>query len=334
MQYRFLTLILGLPLLVLIAIPDAVRAQPTYSVSPLVIDTKVEARDIITKKITLTNTGAQPVTIYPSVNNISLKEGGTIEAFLPPVASDRTASLASWIEIRRGGIDLQPGEVETIDLTLRINPEPKPGTYHALIGFGYGRNVDEAGAQIINGQAPSTIVTVTIEEKRNELLKLSKFIVDKFVTNSKNEAAVYTFNNPGDETVTPTGEIILYDSTGEEVGVVSVNADGVSIPPGGEHVFTATVPTEGLFGKYKAFLSVEYGSEQRGAVQDTSFFYVLPLKVVLSALFIISIIVIIFSLYLHKKYFDEDTDDSDRLTFHVRDNHSESKAHDLHLKPK
>ena len=334
MQYRYLSIISVVPTLLLLAVPYIVFGQPTYSVSPLVINTKVEARDIITKKITLTNTGAQPVTIYPSVNNISLKEGGTIEAFLPPVASDRTESLASWIEIRRGGIDLQPGEIETIDLILRINPEPKSGTYHALIGFGYGRNTDEAQTQIENGQAPSTIVTVTIEEKKNEFLKLSKFIVDKFITNTENQAAVYTFNNPGDETVIPTGEIILYDSTGKEVGVISVNADGVSIPPGGEHVFTASVPTQGLFGKYKAFLSVEYGSTQRGSVQDTSFFYVLPLKIILSVGLIVAIIVIFSALYVHRKYLDEAGDDSDQLTFHVRDTQSESKDHDLHLKPK
>jgi hypothetical protein len=303
-------------------------------VSPLVIDLDAEARDIITKTITLTNTGTQQATVYPTVNNISLKEGGTIEEFLPPVMSDRTSSLASWIEVNRLGIDLQQGESHVVTVTFRISPNPVPGTYHAFIGFGYGRNTDEAERQVKNGQAPGTVVTLTIEDKRSEFLKLSKFIVDRFVTSSNNQAATYTFRNPGDETVIPKGEIILYDGTGKEVGVVSVNDENVSIPPGGEHSFTAKIPADGMFGKYKAFLSVEYGTREQASLQDTSFYYVLPLKKVLVALGILAFIVALLAWYFHKRYLDEDEniDDSDHLTFHVRDTESESREHDVNLK--
>jgi hypothetical protein len=316
----------------ILLVSQSAYASVTYTVAPLVIDTKVEARDIITKKITVTNTGDQQVTIYPTVNNISLSEGGTIEAFLPPVSSDRTKSLASWIEIIRLGTDIPPHKSKTFDVTLRINPEPVPSTYHAFIGFGYGRNRDEAETQVKNGQAPGTVVTVTIEEKKNEFLKLSKFIINRFVTSTDNQAAVYTFKNPGDETLIPKGEIILYDSKGSEVGSIPVNEENVSIPPGEEHVFTEQMPIEGKFGKYKAFLTVEYGSVQRASVQDTNFFYVFPLKYILGILFFVCSIVAFSAWYFHKRYFDEDTDDSDRLTFHVRESQSDSKHHDIDLK--
>lgn len=307
-------------------------ASATYSVSPLIIDTKIEPRDILKKTITVTNIGDQPVTVYPTVNNISLKDGETIEAFLPPVASDRTQSLASWIEISRQGIDLQPGASKVVDITLHINPDPKPGTYHAFIGFGKGRNRDEAEAQVRAGQAPGTIVTATLEAKKNEFLKLSGFVIDRFITAHDNQAAVFTFKNPGEETLVPKGEIILYDSAGKEVGAIPVNDQNVTIEAGGEYSFVAQVPTDGLFGKYKAFLSVEYGTTQRASVQDTSFFYVFPLKIILTILSIIIVIVGGGAWYVHKKYFDEETDDSDRLMFHVRDSESEPKHHDVDLK--
>lgn len=309
-----------------------VYAESQYQVSPLVIDTKVEARDIIKKAITLTNDGSQPVTVYPTVNNISLSDGGTIEEFLAPVVSDRSRSLASWVEISRLGIDLRPGDTKTVDLTLRINPDAVPGSYHAFIGFGNGGNRDEAERQVKNGQAPGTVVTVTIEEKKNEFLKLSKFIVDRFVTATNNQAAVYTFKNPGDSPLVPKGEIIFYDNTGEEVGAIEVNKDNLSIPPGGEHVFAEPVPTDGLFGKYKAFLSVEYGTSQKASVQDTSFFYVFPLKGIIVTLIVLIIIVGVLSWYFHKRYFDEDIDDSERLVVHVRETQSEAKEHDVIIK--
>ncbi len=308
------------------------HANVSYTVSPLIIDTKAEARDIITKDITISNTGTAPISIYPTVNEISLKEGGTIEEFKQAVVSDRTRSVTSWLEISRLGVDLQPGASKTIPLTIRMSPTSVPGVYHAFIGFGNGGNRDEAEKQVWSGQAPGTVVTITIADDKKEFLKLSKFIVSRFITSSENQAAVFSFRNPGDETLVPSGEIILYDKTGKEVGSLPVNSDAVSIPPGGEQTFTTAVPVSGMFGKYKAFLSVEYGSTQRASLQDTSFFYVFPFRTILIILAVLVVCAILIGWYVHKKYFDGgDTDDSERLTVHVRDAQSEPKHHDIDL---
>ena len=315
-------------------LPSVSHGAPLYSVSPLIIDIDVEARDIIKKQITITNTGEQPLTLFPTVNNISLKEGGTIDAFLPPVESDRTASLASWIEISRQGIDLRPGDTKTIDVTFRINPTPVSGTYHTFIGFGYGRNRDEAEQQVQNGNAPGTVVTATIADKKTIFLKLSGFVIDRFVTKADNQAAVYTFKNPGDEPLIPTGEIILYDGTGKEVVALPVNDEHLTINPGEEHSFISTIPVDGMFGKYKAFLSVEYGGKQRGSVQDTNFFYVFPLKKLLLILSALLFVTVLGAWFFHKKYMPDELDDSYQLSFHIRDTHSEAKDHDLDLKAK
>lgn len=311
-----------------------VSASQEYIVSPLVIDLSLEGRDIVTKDITITNTGTQPVTIYPTVNNISLKEGGTIEKFLQPVESDRTTSLSSWIEISRLGFDMKVGETKTIPLTLRIHSSPVPGTYHALVAFPTGGTRDEAEKFVMEGGVPGTVITVTIADTKNEFLKLTKFIVDKFVTSSENQAAVFTFNNPGDETVTPNGEIIFYDSRGREVGVANVNPDNRAIEPGQEQVFTTEVPVSGLLGKYKAYLSVDYGMKQRASLQDTSFFYVFPIKIMGVLFLVLIIIAVVIAWYLHKKYFDDAIDDSERLTVHVRDGAREPLHHDIDLKNK
>lgn len=325
----------GLLLGTALFLPAFSYAQVAYTISPLVIDTKAEARDILTKKITITNTGTAMGTIYPTVNNISLDAGGTIQEFHPPVESDRTASLASWIEISRSGINVPVGESKTIDVILRINPNPVPGTYHAYIGFGYGRNQDEAQAQVNNGKAPGTVITVTIQDNKLELLKLSRFIIDRFITKTGNQAAVYTIKNPGDEALVPTGEIIFYDNKGVEVSALTVNEGKESIPPGEEREFKVEVPTQGLFGKYKAFLNVEYGVAQKASVQDTSFFYVLPMKILLSIMGVLAVVVIILALYIHKKYFDDSyVDDSDVLPLHIRDTYSDPLHHDIDLSKK
>lgn len=319
-------------LLILLFSAQQAFADIAYTASPLVIDLEAKGRDILTRTITLTNTGSVPITVYPTVNNISLTKGGTIEEFIPQVMSDRTRSLASWIEVSRRGIDLRPGEPYDLTVTFRMSPNPVPGTYHALIGFGYGRNQDEAKRQVENAQAPGTVITLTVPEERNEFLKLGRFIIDRFVTQPDNQAAVYTFKNPGGEDVVPKGEIILYNSTGEEVGSIPVNNENVSIKPGGEHTFTATIPTENMFGKYKAFLSIEYGSVNRASIQDTSFYYVFPLRQILIALGVLAVIVGGIAWYIHRRYLDEELDDSDHLAFHIKETESEAKEHDLNLR--
>lgn len=233
-QYIFVTI------LAISALHTAIAMQ-NYTVTPRVIDVKLEGRDIVTKDITVENTGSQPITVYPSVNNISLDGSGKIEEFVQAVISDRTTSLASWIEISRLGIDLKPGESKVFPLTLRIHPDPKPGTYHALVSFGNGGNRDEAERQTMNGEAPGTVVTVVIEDTKTVFLKLSRFIVDKFVTSANNQAAVFTFTNPGDEDIVPDGEIIFFDSLGREVGAVDVNPEKTTIKPGDEQIGRAHV---------------------------------------------------------------------------------------------
>jgi hypothetical protein len=315
------------------ALSSLVEAAPAYSVSPLVIDIDAKARDILTKEITITNTGTQPVTVYPSVNNISLEEGGTIEAFLPPSESDRTQSLASWLEVNRLGIDLKVGESRTVPITLRIHPSPVPGTYHAFIGFGHGRNRDEAEKLIMSGRGVGTVMTVNLENEKMEFLKLSGFVVERFITSDKNNIATYTFRNPGDEVLIPKGEIIFYDKTGKEVAAAPVNTENVRIAPGGEHVFETEVPFAGLFGKYKAFLSVEYGTAQRASVQDINFFYVLPLRIIIILCIGLVILAALGGWYVHRKYFDEDdSDDSERLMVHVREGERDPLHHDINLK--
>jgi hypothetical protein len=183
------------------------------------------------------------------------------------------------------------------------------------------------------GDSAGTIVTATIVDKKTTLLKLSRFLVDRFVTSKNNTAASYTVRNPGDEPLIPKGEVIFYDSTGKEIGALPVNTENVEIPAGGEHTFAGAVPADGLFGKYKAFLSVEYGKGNVASVQDTTFFYVFPIKTILIIVGVLSVIVIILSLYVHKRYFDEGVDDgSELLPVHIREADSDPQHHDIDLR--
>lgn len=329
-------LFLSLFALVAFAPTFDVEAAANYSVTPRVIDITAESRDLIDRQITVTNNAKSVSSIFISVNEISLSEGGDITEFKGPTEVERQSAITSWLEITRAELNLQPGETREVPLAIRMNPDTKPGEYHALLGFGYGRTRDDAEEKVKEGRAPSIVVTIRVEDDAVEFVDLEGFIIDKYITSNENQAISYTLNNPGDTTVIPVGEIIVYDSNGKEITSIDANPERKSLAPGQEIRLDNTMPIDGMVGRHKAFLNVRYGDMQTAAVYDTTFFYAVPWKFLLAIFILVLLIAIVLTLYLHRRYgLDEDEDDdADIIDFHFSDGTSDEQDHDINLKQK
>ncbi len=323
--------------LILIIIPAISLAQVgKHRVTPKVIDKEVKPRDIFTETIKIENLAGHKLDIFPTVNAVSVDGGGDIVDFTAPSVSDGTVTITNWIEFPRNNVELLPGETKELPLTIKIHPEAKAGVYHAFIGFGAGTNATEANQLVLNGAAPGIVVTLSVDQDRSEFLKLGKFIIDKFVTSPDNSAISYTLTNPGEAPVTPTGEIIISDSKGQEVSSVPINPASESLPPGAETTYQATVPTEGHLGKYKALLTVDYGTEQIASVYDTAFFYIVPWQQLLMLFVGILVVAIILTIIIHRRYRDDGDDDDEHgaayVPLRIREQLSPDKDHDINLK--
>ncbi len=266
-------------------------AQAAVTASPLILDETVSPRDIFERTIVISNDSGVPVRIFPSINEITLDAGGAIKEFIPASVGDRTTSVTSWTSFPRGRLELAPGASTSLTLAFSINPNAAPGLYHAFLGLGSGTNRDEAEATVMRGTAPGVIVRVAVADTRVEALRLARFTVDRVVVSERSDAVTYALTNPGDLPIVPTGEVIVYNARGEEVATVPLNEGARSIAPGETVELTAPVTTGGLFGRYKAFLSLEYGTG-RATVHDTAFFYVAPwhyLLVLFGGLFLLTL---------------------------------------------
>lgn len=308
----------------------------TYSVKPLLIDHELEKRDIMQEVITLTNHESRSIRIFPTVNEVAVTEGGAIQNFVEPSMADRTTSITSWLEISRARLELAPGETKELTLTIRVNPDVAAGEYHAFVGFPEGPNRDEAQKRVYEGVAPGTVVRIGVDKVQNQFLRLEKFVVERFVKSSTEGDISYTLLNPGTDPVVPKGEIIFYDNSGSEVSAITVNAEGTVIEGGKEVAFLQEIPSEMKMGKYKAFLSVEYGEHQSASVHDTAFFYVLPLTTILIIFAVVLVLAIVFALYIHRKYDGgiDDSDGAEEVSLFIRQGVSESKEHDIDLSKK
>jgi hypothetical protein len=308
------------------------------SVVPLVLDYTLEVRAIEHTDIVVTNHVGAVTQLFPTVNNVTVGTSGGINSFVAPSMSDRTSSLSSWLELSRMPLELGPGVSATTTLTIRVNPDAEPGTYHAFISFPEGRNREEAEASVLRGGVPGTMLTVTIVKKTVEDMGLSGFRVDRFVFSPDNHAASYLVQNTGDTEMRPSGDILIYNHRGAEVASIEVNPEGLIIKPGEEKTFTAAIPTAGLIGKYKAYLTMRYGVSQRGQLQDTAFFYVVPWKKLLVLFFGLSLVAIALSLLVHRRYqrdeYDDEMDDGTHVPVYVREGVSGAVHHDIDMTPR
>jgi hypothetical protein len=280
------------------AIPLLTHADSSadLTITPVVIDGKAKVREILKQTISITNTSQRKMNLYPSVNNVTPQEGQ--EAFQSSQgAEDQKDSLANWIELSRGVIDLSPGETKEVPFVIRVSLNALPGTYHADISFYEGSTLAEA-----QSRRPLAVSTVNTEVQADikESMQLNKFITDSFFFSGDDVLFNYQLENIGNQELKPKGEIRIYDRKGREVASIPVNAEGKSFTPDQAAQLASAWSAAKGFGKFKAFLNIDYGNNQNGSLQDTVFFWIIPWQQ-LAAIFVISVIAIIVSaLYFHR----------------------------------
>lgn len=253
-----------------------VQAASAFTVTPLLIDVDSEERDIIEKTITLTNHTDTPTRVYAAVNEVTAGDSTEILQFVPGSMSDRSTSITSWIEVSRARQVIPAQGSLSLPLTIRVNPNTPPGTYQALVGFASGANRDEIEQKILTGQGLGTLVKITIADKRIEQLNLVSFVADRFTLGNPESQMSYTLENTGDTPLTPAGEIIIYNTKGEELTAITVNPKKTAILPGERTEYSEALPFLGQFGKNKAYLSLNYGNKNQAALFDTAFYYSVP----------------------------------------------------------
>ena len=282
-------------LVILVASPLRVFAAD-MAVTPVVVDDKAKARDILKRSITIQNTSNHKLQVYPTVNDVH-PEDGTAPFVSAQSATDRADSLANWIELSRGMIEMNPGEEKTIPFVIRVASNAVPAMYHASITLGTGG--DRASAE---ASPPLGTVTINVEvqEDVKEFLQLNRFWTDRLFFSGDDILFNYSVENIGNQELKPHGEIRVYDRHGEEVASVPVNADGKSFSPDKQLQLASVWSGATGFGQYKAFLNIDYGSDQTASVQDTVYFWIVPWQQLL-ALFIAALVAVVaLALYYHR----------------------------------
>lgn len=330
MKRVLISCILAVP--ILLQAPQVSASE--ISVQPLLLDLEVKGRDVVTHDITLTNTSQTKISVYATVNEISIGGSGEIREFVSPVMTDRTDTITSWVEISRGRIELEPGETKVVPLTIRMHPYAKAGEYHAFIGFVPETKRPTAEAVALSGKAEGLILKVALKDTNSELLRISAFLVDHFVVKNSQRTIDVELENSGEKESIPQGEIIFYNSRGEEVASAQVNVEKVAVPVGGKQTFTTAIPFFDELGRFKANVTMRYGTDAENSIFDTVQFFMIPFH--LAVIIFFSIVMLsLFVTYLIRGAFREELhgdDDGKEVPLYVRrDREHISKEHDIHV---
>lgn len=276
-----------------------VASAADLAVTPAFIDEKAKPRDIIKQSITLVNTSERKLNLFPSVRDVDRDEGEK-EFARAQNSAEREASLANWIELSRGVIELSPGEEKTVPFVIRVNLNALEGAYHANIAFYEGSSREAAES---NPPTASIDVNVEVSPDVKEILQLNSFFTDNIFFSGDDVAFNYQFENVGNQNLQPKGEIRIYDRRGKEVAAVGVNPDGKMVGPDEISQLASVWTAAEGFGRYKAFLNVDFGASQTASVQDTVYFWIVPWQQLVGMVVAMLIAVIFLALYFHK-WFD------------------------------
>ncbi len=285
------------------SIPVAVRAA--IEVTPKIIDVKAKARDKLDYTITIKNTGDKFISLYTFVNDINIDEG--MQEFTEPQALDKTTSLARWISIPRGVIDLQPGAEDTENLTINVNMDAIPGERHAAITFSPGSN--RYDAEDISNQPgqTQTVVNLEVEDDIIEKAQLVSFNTDKSLYLGPPVDFSATIKNIGNNEIVPQGFIYFYNRRGEEIDKIPINTDAAKIMPDSDTVLTNSWNGGQGLGKYRAKLAIEYGQNDLRDLQDTIYFWIVPTRWIITVgvgtfLLILLLAILLFRKTYHHQY--------------------------------
>jgi hypothetical protein len=320
--------------LLVVFLPQIVIARE-IDVSPVLLDLELATRDISTHDVTITNPSDGKVYVYVTVNEISVDDAGARKEFITPSMDTRESSITSWVEITRGRIELDPGQTKTIPLTIKVHPYANEGTYHAFIGFIKEANRPAAEAKAMRGEGEGVLLKVALEEAGSESLRITSFTSKRFIVDDAERTLSLELKNEGTRTVTPTGEVVFYNSRGEEVNATAVNPTAQEFLSGETRTLQIDIPSIDTVGRFKANVTVRYGEENGQSVFDTTQFYLIPFMYMIITILAIVLLSGVITYLLRKMFYDElpeDDEDGKQVPLFVKGRRDHvAKDHDIHI---
>ncbi len=295
----FVTLVLGL-----ITTSGAATAQSSdanaaqgLQISPASVELNAEKGKTYTLKIKILNVTGSDLVYASSSHDFGAQNETGSPRILTDGSLPASASVRSWIS-SINQFTLRGHESRDLNVTVTIPSNAEPGGHYGILSLS-GRAPEMNNPGVGLTASTGLLILIRVDGPINEKVSLASFATEKngqhqsffetspinFVTRLKNEGNVH---------VKPAGTITIHDMFGGLVASLPVNEKLGNVLPGSIRRFEAELSKDWMIGRYSADLTLGYGTTGQ-AITNTIGFWVIPYKLILGGLLVLSTVVFIFS---------------------------------------
>lgn len=273
----------------------AQESAMTLTITPPLFQVSVQPGETWTSGITVVNSNAYPVTVYaepvlfsadgltgrPVFANPALSPDGT-------QAEPDASTLAGWITVPKHGISIAPQDSYLLPLAISVPSDAPPGGHYAsvLITTGSPTTRPEESSVAVTSSMAALIFLRVAGDVREEA-RIHSFSTDRTLYDKPHARFVLQFKNEGTVHLQPQGDITIYNMFGKKRGYIPVNHTsgyGIVLPESVREFAYEWESETGAWdmGRYRAELTVGFGTEQKSFESSSVTFWVLPLRMFVS----------------------------------------------------
>ena len=248
------------------------------TISPPIVDLKVDEGEILQQTIKVTNPTAELVEVYPQVLDFQASgEGGEPSFYVAETDSDGY-SLSRWISFNTSKLALTSEQVVDFTYTITVPTTAEAGGHYGAVFFTTEpEETNSAGSTVSISSMVGSLVLLTVTGETVEKAIVESFDVDN-VFNFIDTSIDFTTKiaNLGNVHIKPIGDVVIKNAFGNNVTGISFNDAGGNVLPDSTRKFTNTWDFPWYkVGVYRAELALAYGSSG-DMLTDSLVFWIIP----------------------------------------------------------
>jgi hypothetical protein len=237
-----LALVLGLISFVVAATPA--RAVVSISVTPALVELEAKPGGEGTQTVTITNGGDGPLDLAAAVE--------------PYKSAAGEQSAIDWLTVQPAALRIEPGQQESVTVTIRLPAKLKSGGRYAAVTFTTGAKPGASGAAMAGKIGVPFMVAVRGKGKLTKKVEIERFA--PMMTPDGRVAFAAMVRNSGNLHVRPEGGVELLRADGSSLGTLNFPAARAVLPGSRDILLTqGSVPLDASVG-YRATAVLDYGA--------------------------------------------------------------------------
>ncbi|MFI5271314.1 MAG: hypothetical protein ACHQT9_04715 [Candidatus Saccharimonadales bacterium] len=219
--------------------------------------------------------------------------------FLPNL-NNRPHGLAQWLQADINKTALDPGQSQTIPVTITPDKNLAPGGhYGALVYKVISTGSAQKGNLIASNEGVSTLVFLTTQTGSTQNVSLGAAPIQK-VTFTIPQSVNVVLNDTGNTQTAPTGWVSIVNGSNKEVARGVINPEAGLILPGTSRLYSVELKAkanQSLPGAYRMVVYYQAAGSNSTSVY-TARFIVISSKTIVA----IAIVIILLLVYIFRKY--------------------------------